>query len=226
MPEGGLDLEGDRVVARGARVRHVGKEQGKEEQKQSDQKEIEQQRQVAKAEAEAKVAEANAKAAEAEGRAVRAQADAELYAARAQALAGQLVSRRAQVAALPPDQLHAAALAEVRQHPLAGENPDPERAIVERVFAAPILAAQNRELAGQIGELGKQVAALGDQVGALEERDRARVEYERRLEEAYVRLYNLHPPRKRSPKCLYLWKCADNKLPVPGLAALKKGATP
>jgi len=211
-------------------VRHhyieVGKEQGREEQKQSDQQEIEQQRQVAKAEAQQKIAEANAKAAEADGRATRAEADAALYAARAQALAGQLVSSRTHVASIPPGQLHATALAEVQQHPMANQSPDPERAIVERVFAAPLLAAQNRELRGQIGELGKEVAALRDQVSALEERDRARVEYERRLEQAYVQLYNLHPPRKRGWKCLRIWRCADNKLPVPGLEALKKGATP
>ena len=216
------------VGALGLRHHYIalGKDQGREEQKQSDQQAIEEERQVAKAEAQQKVAEANAKAAEADGRATRAEADAQLYAARAQALAGQLVNSRVQVASIPQTQLHATALTEVQQRPLPNQSPDPERAIVERVFAAPILAAQNRELAGQIGKLSEDVAALKDKIAALDERDRARVEYEARLEEAYVRLYNLHPPRKRSVKCLYLWRCAENKLKAPSLETLKGKALP
>jgi len=220
-------LGGFALLAGSLWVRHhyieVGKERGREEQKQSDQQEIEQRRQVAKAEADQKVAEANAKIAEADGRATRAEADAALYAARAQALAGQLVSMRQHVAGIPQEQLHATALLEVQQQPMANQSPDPERAIVERVFAAPILAAQNHELAGQISKMGEEVAALKDKMAALDERDRARVEYEARLEGAYVRLYNLHPPRKRHPKCFYIWRCADNKLPAPGLDELRKG---
>jgi len=201
---------------------NVGKEQGKEEQRQSDQQTIEQQRQVAKAQAQQAVSEANAKAAEADQRAGRAEADAALYAARAQALAGQLIGSRQQVASVPQDQLHSYAVIQVQQHPMAGESTDPERAVVERVLAAPILSAQNRELAGQIGKLTEGLHALKDKVEALDERDKARVEYESKLEGYYVQLYNLHPPRKRAPKCLYLWRCADNKLPVPGIEAILK----
>lgn len=199
-----------------------GKQQGKDEQKQSDQQTIDSERQVAKAEADRKVAALTASAAEDRKRADQATADAAVYAARAQALVSQLANSRQQVSAIPQDQLHAQALAEVQRSPMAGQSSDLERAVVERVYAAPILAATNTELSGQVKQLTTAVSGLKDQVDKLEQRDQVRVEYEAKLEGYYVRLYNLHPPRKRAPRCLYLWRCADNKLPVPGLEEIKK----
>lgn len=219
-------LGGLALVGAGWWVRHhyieVGKEEGRAEQAEAAQKEIEAQRQAARARADAAIAEANAQIAEADARARKANAEAAVYAAQVQALAGALASGRQRVAAVPQAELHAFALAQVQQSPLPGESPDPERAVAERVVAVPLLVRQNRALAGQVEKLGETVRALQDQVGALEARDRARAAYTAQLEGWYAQLYNLHPPRKRSPKCLWLWRCARAPLPVPAPAELPR----
>lgn len=212
------------VLALGIRSHYinVGKEQGKQEVQQEVQKQIEDEHELAKKEKDVYLAEQDARIAEAQARATKAEADASVYAARAQALAGQLIVGRQQVAGVAQDQLHAFSLQQVREHPMPNESADPERAIAERVVAAPALLAQAKEFSGQIRELQNGQAALKDEVAALAAKDRKHEAYEQLMEGWYTALYNLHPPRKRAPKCLFLWRCADNKLPVPAPAQLRE----
>lgn len=75
-------------------------------------------------------------------------------------------------------------------------------------------------LEGQLQAQGAQIAALGDQVASEK---RSRVAWEQgytNLKGHYVTLYNSIGVKKRSLKCLGLWKCGTRTLPTPNPAEL------
>jgi hypothetical protein len=206
-----------------AHLVHKGEQQGQEQQKQAQQSDVELERKATAARTELQISEDTAKAKEADARGKRAEADAAMYAARAQSFAGQIADGRRQVAALPDGGLHAYVRSTLNLTPdVQGPyTPAEERAIADAVTTAPKLQQQNEALAGQVGKLTENVNALADKVSAIVDREQARAVYTNELERDYRTLYNLHPPRKRSPKCLWAWRCTDNKLAVPAPAELE-----
>lgn len=190
---------------------NVGEQRGKDQQAQASQQEIELQRQAAQADAREKVAAANLRAAAAEAQAAE-------YALKAQRLSGQLDAARRTVDALPDSAIHGHIVGALglrpQGDPTPGYSPAEEREIARRVDAAPLLKEQTDALAAQVSK-------LSDQVHAVIEANAAREAYTVRLEGWYTQLYNLHPPKARAGKCLWLWRCGENRLPVPAPKDIK-----
>jgi len=190
----------------------LGEQRGKDAQAQAGQQEIETQRKLAQAEANAKIADANARAEEANARAAG-------FALKAQQLTGQLLASRRAVDALPAPAVRPHIVAALGLRIPGDASPDytpaEEREIARRVDAAPLLEQRIAALDGQVNGLSDQVKALSAGIAAREA-------YTERLEGWYVQLYNLHPPRKRAPKCLWLWRCKTERLPVPAPSELHK----
>jgi hypothetical protein len=141
---GGLVVASVLFAYRGHLI-NLGKDKGREDQKQEVQSDSELARQAARAQAQQQISEANARAAEADARATRAQADAAMYAQRAQALAGAVADGRRQVASLPDAGLHTY----VRQTlALSPEAQGPYTSVEERAIANAVRARSVRTASG------------------------------------------------------------------------------
>jgi hypothetical protein len=204
-----------RLIARG-------KQQGKEEQAQSVQQDVEAQHQLAQADAAAQIAEANRKRAQAEKDAAAFQLEAASYKARAAQVEQQISGTRSRVAAIPATQVHQYNVQTLGLpddgSPVYGVAQ--EREIAERITKAPLLEEQVAALKAQAAKQEQYIGAVAQKVEAILEADKARQAYTDRLEGWYTQLYNLHPPQKRSWRCAWLCK-KDNKLGLPSPAEAK-----
>lgn len=90
-----------------------------------------------------------------------------------------------------------------------------ERAISDAVVAAPLLNQKVSQIEADMQEVRGQVGAAKAEIAGLNQKVTALATYTNELEKDYTTLYNLNPPKRRSPKCLWLWKCGKKRLPVP-----------
>jgi hypothetical protein len=85
----------------------------------------------------------------------------------------------------------------------------------------PILKKENEARTTAEAAANAKVSALSDQLGAVEAERDAAFTWSDTLMGAYVQAYNAVPRARRSPACLWLWKCgAGKKLPIPKPAEL------
>lgn len=196
---------------------------------------VEKARQASEADMKAQLAAEADKRIEAEGRELAAQQQAwqmaELarqFGAQAAALAGRQAEIRREIAALQtPQELEVRIKRDLGlRHPDDLNRPgflkDELAAMAQAVSEYPVAMQRLDELEKKVGALDRQLAAQGEELQAVrdqlasERRSRAALEQGyTELKGHYVTLYNSIGVRKRSPRCLWLWKCADNKLPTP-----------
>lgn len=107
---------------------------------------------------------------------------------------------------------------------------DELKLIAQAVADRPIILERLEKVEGRTVALAGQVDAQKGELKAVQEQlaseKRARASLERGYGELtgyYVTLYNSIGVKKRSGKCLYLWKCGEKKLPTPAPAELAEG---
>jgi ABC-type Fe3+-citrate transport system substrate-binding protein len=198
---------------------HVGNDQGKEQQKEDTQKEVELGRRVAEREMEAKVAKANAEIAAAQAK----QKESEAAVARYEVIIGSLVAQRGQarqqVAQLGDSALHGYIRAKVGvlppDDPTPGYVPAEERVIADAVTQQPLIEKQLAAHDAEISELKKNAQNMKDELAGVMAREAANDSYTTEVLKAYTTVFNLHPPKKRSGKCVWAWHCVADKLAAP-----------
>jgi hypothetical protein len=104
-----------------------------------------------------------------------------------------------------------------------------QRVILNVVTDYPIILKKNEEFKGKVDALGEQVGAMNDRIDAMETRQRGTEEqrdlwksYGARMDVHYRDAVNAVGRRKRSSKCLWLWKCTDKTLTIPTPEELQK----
>lgn len=93
-----------------------------------------------------------------------------------------------------------------------------ERKILETLTDYPACQKQTQLQTEQIAEIRTQVASLRDEVKAVEQQAQAEKQLRTRYAEFYATAYNLLRQKKRSGKCLFLWKCGKEptlNIPAP-----------
>ena len=112
---------------------------------------------------------------------------------------------------------------------VAGLVPTEQRTILSVLTDYPILKEENGEMKQKVSALGEQVGAMNDRIDAMEIRQGATEEqrdlwkaYGGRMDTHYRDAVNAIGRRKRSAKCLYLWKCTDKTLTIPTPEELQK----
>jgi hypothetical protein len=102
-----------------------------------------------------------------------------------------------------------------------------ERELARIVTDYPLAQKTVETLGQQATELKNQSSALREAVAASERRVEAEVQYNAKLLGYYSQLYNAFPRRKRSWKCMGLWRCgSEKKLSFPLPQDLPKQAIP
>lgn len=218
----------------GWRVYSAGKEAGKREQGQkvveSDMREVG----AATERLDAELRGLRERALAAEGREQEARAQARRFAGLAERLGEQVEnlsrereSARREVDALPEEQLHGRITQGLGLRRADDAYPGfyaPElRALALCVGELPLCQRQTAKLSEQVGILEQRVSAVEQEAAAIREQLEATKGMVRAWEgytkgvvlPSYQRAVDAIGLRKRSPKCLWLWKCADKKLPVP-----------
>jgi hypothetical protein len=206
-------------------VYNKGKAQGKEEQKQDSAQDIKSAKDLARSNADAEVAEADARASRARAETEQSNARAEMFRNQAQAFAGQLAGIRQQIRTVPDVELHPRNVATIGLRPPGQANAcytgAEEREIAGCLEQQPVIQRRLEALEGRAAALEQTIKSQGDEIRAgndkLAARERQLVSYDL----AFTQLYNLHPPRYRSAKCLWITKCGKRTLPVPSPAELK-----
>lgn len=100
--------------------------------------------------------------------------------------------------------------------------PAEERKILEAVTDYPPCQKQTQLQSEQIAEIRTQVASLRDEVKAVEQQAQAEKQLRQRYAEFYTTAYNLLRQKKRSGKCLWMFKCGKEpvlSIPKPDLIA-------
>lgn len=85
--------------------------------------------------------------------------------------------------------------------------PSEERKILETLVDYPACQQQTQLQTEQIAEIRNQVTALRGEVKAVEQQAQAEKQLRTRYAEFYTTAYNLLRQKKRSPKCLWLFRC-------------------
>jgi hypothetical protein len=209
---------------------NAGQAAGEEGQKQAQVQDIEDQHKITK-----KDVDAGGTASEARLKALEDNAAAQTrlllqMSAQFALLAGQRQAAAAQTASLTDTQLHPATVQQLGlrapNDPNACYNFAEERAIHDAVTQYPLCDRQVKTAVAEreAAEAGK--ATVEAQVRELRSRQGELTAYQAKLEGWYRELYNLHPPKYRSAKCVWIWKCGKRKLAVPPPNELKAEAKP
>ncbi len=123
-----------------------------------------------------------------------------------------------QVAKLPDSEVHPDIVAKLGLRPSGDQTPGylpkEERAIDNAVTQYPLLQNQVDNLFKQVQQSQDDVEAQKDKVKAKQEVIDAQEAYRRTLEAGFKQLFDLHPPKYRSPKCLFIWKCGTRKTSI------------
>ncbi len=195
-----------------------GKRAGKDEAAQTQQQDLEKARQQDRKDMQSVVDRAN-------GALVDAEKQREASADALRQLAGVLVDLSKQrsagdtkVAALPDSDLHGYVVSSLNLRGVGDKTPGylpvEERSLAGCVTQYPL--CQKQLTAEQDRTAAEQTrTAAGDRVSAAQlETLKAKDGYIAQLEEKFAALYNLHPPKYRSARCLFLWKCGARKVQV------------
>lgn len=196
-----------------------GKAAGRELQKIETQEYIERTRAQDRAQTVATIEEHQQEAALARQRADAAEAEAKALGAKVTLLAAQRAAADADVARVPDGAIFPYLTEKLALRPAENKSPEllPEEAreLARCVVALPICEKQVEAQAAQLSSIAVQLDALKAETAAVRYQYDALSGYTTRLEGVYTELYNLHPKRKRSPVCLWLWHCRAVKLAVP-----------
>lgn len=149
----------------------------------------------------------------------------------AQALGLQLATARAvrqqtreEVAALPPDQLERRIQSDLKvrrpEDSTAAFYPEELREIAHAVSEYPLALAELKKMDERLAAVEHKCGSQQKQIEILEQGYTT-------LKGHYVTLYNSIGVKKRTPKCLWLWKCGTRTLPTPAPEDLEvKSAAP
>lgn len=80
---------------------------------------------------------------------------------------------------------------------------------------------ENDLLTTKVDALGKETVGMQDRIDSRDVALQGAINYGNLMYSNYTQLWNLHPPKRRSVKCLWIWNCVADKLPVPAPAQLK-----
>jgi small-conductance mechanosensitive channel len=156
------------------------------------------------------------------------------YAQTAKTLAAQLGQVNAQSAAASArvQQLPDTALfGDIREqlHQLSPNDPQPFtygelRVIDNDVTQLPLRDTAIAKLTDTVKADEGQIAAAADSFKAMTAERDAWQGFGTQVEQLYIRAYNALDRRKRSARCLWVWKCTDKKLSFPAPTTLRKPA--
>lgn len=196
-----------------------GKRAGRDEAAQSQQQEIEKARQQDRKDMQAVIDKANGALADAEKQHQAADDALQKLAGILGDLAKQRTAGEGKVSALPDSDLHGYVVGALNLRPAGDKSPGylpvEERALAGCVTQYPLCQKQVQAEEEKIAAEQKNTAA-SDQVGAARlDTIKAKDAYIAQLEAKFTELYNLHPPRYRSARCLWLWKCGSRKASTP-----------
>ena len=124
------------------------------------------------------------------------------------------------VTKLPDSELHSYIVQQLGLRPVGdraqGYSFAEERELAKCVSDRPLCIQQVEKQRQQIAELQEGQRAQGQEIKAQQQRFDLLGAYTDRLQGYYVTLYNLYPKKKRSAKCLWLFRCGKEKpLPTP-----------
>lgn len=199
-----------------------GKSVQKETDDQHQAQEIETNRKVASDAKDQLVSQATAAASAADARSQQAQAQFAQLAAVVSSLNAKAKAGKDQVDGLKDSDLHGDIVSKLGVRPpgdtTVGYVPAEERAIDDAVTQYPIAKQENAALSGQVDAKTAEAKANRDVADANAKAIAADEGYIGILQKSYQDIYNQHPPRYRSGKCLFLWNCGrkEVKLPLPG----------
>lgn len=145
---------------------------------------------------------------------------------------------RSKIDSLTPDQYQPAIVAELGMRRADDANPsyyqEEEKEILVRVTDNPKLRSQLEEtntrvdaLVGQVAELQvkgsaseEKFDALAGQLAARVEQLAASLQWGDANADAYTKVWNMLGKKKRSARCLYVWKCAPKRIDAPAPSQL------
>lgn len=105
--------------------------------------------------------------------------------------------------------------------------PSEERRILEILTDYPLARKETAALSQQVLEVKAGLQALKDELAATAKQAEAERALRQTYSQVYTQAFNLLRQKKRSPKCLFLWKCGKEpllSLPSPDSLA-KTGST-
>jgi hypothetical protein len=190
---------------------HQGSKNQKEKDDQASSAQIESSRKEAKDANDKVVKLANERAEAAEQRAKESQQQFSVLAQAFSALDQKSRDAHSQVDKLADSELHADIVSKLGIRKPGDSTPgysaQEERAIDNDVTQYPIAAEKADNLGRQVEAKTKESAANKDAADARLAAFNSDESYIALLTEFYRRVYNEHPPRYRSAKCLFLWGC-------------------
>ena len=92
--------------------------------------------------------------------------------------------------------------------------PKEERSIDDAVTNYPTCAKQVDALGKQVSSAESDVQAQKDKAAANQKIIDAEEGYRKLLEAAYRQIFDMHPPKYRSAKCVWLWECGARKTAI------------
>ncbi len=196
-----------------------GKRAGRDEAAQSQQQELEKARQQDRKDMQSVVDKTNSALADAEKQRQSANDTLQTLAGILGDLAKQRTAGQDKVAALPDSDLHGYIVGALNLRAAgdksAGYLPAEERAMAGCVTQYPLCQKQVQTEEDKVLAEQKNTAA-SDQISAARlDTLKAKDAYIAQLEAEFAALYNLHPPKYRAAKCLWLWKCGAQKVSTP-----------
>lgn len=200
-----------------------GKRAGHDEAAQSQQQEMEKARQQDRKDMQAVVDKANGALADAEKQHQAADEALQKLAGILGDLAKQRTVGESKVAAIADSDLHGYVVGALNLRATgdksSGYLPVEERALAGCVTQYPLCQKQLQAEEEKIFAEQKNTAA-SDQVSAARlDAIKAKDAYLAQLEAKFAELYNLHPPKYRAARCLWLWKCGARKVSAPNPSA-------
>jgi hypothetical protein len=212
------------LLALGIRAYYIneGKRQGKDEASQTQQQDLNKSRQQDHQELQGVLDKANASLATAEQHRNAADATLLQVAGVLADLAKKQGAGQAAVARLSDSELHPYIVGQLGLRAKGDNTPGytaaEERSLSECVTQYPI-CKQQRDAQGQQVTAQQDKTQSADDAAAAEQRIAGATQaFSDKVDDLFNRLYNLHPPRYRSAKCLWLWKCGAKTIAPPAEA--------
>jgi hypothetical protein len=200
-----------------------GKRNGRDEAAQSQQQDLERARQQDRRDMQSVIDKTNGTLADAEKQHRAADEALQRLAGILGDLARQRRAGESKVAAIADSDLHGYVLGALNLRAIGDKSPGylpvEERALAGCVTQYPLCQKQVETEKEKLALEQKNTAA-SDQVGTARlEAIKAKDAYIGQLEAKFAALYNLHPPKFRSPRCLWLWRCGTRKVSGPSVSA-------
>ncbi len=193
-----------------------GRRAGRDEAAQSQQQELEKARQQDRKDMQAVVDKANGVLADAEKQHQAADDALQKLAGILGDLAKQRTAGEGKVSALPDSDLHGYVVGALNLRAASDKSPGylpvEERALAECVTQYPLCQKQVQAEEEKIAAEQKNTDASNQTAAARLDAMQAKDTYIDQLESKFAELYNLHPPKYRSARCLWLWKCGSRKV--------------